>query len=155
MDILFIIKMKISCSVNGHIGPPQICWLLNLCGLTYFEHRVQSLFDACLLYFYISIILATPNPYRSSRIVWIFAGYRIRHVYLIITWGDHEQDNIMANGLKLVQSHYDVRATSHTRLSAHNHWNSSTLIGGKGRTVPRLLHTMLDGPMVYVNARWM
>ena len=31
---------------------------------------------------------------------------------------------------------------------------SSTLIGGKGGAGPSLLHTTLEGPMEYVNARW-
>ena len=48
-----------------------------------------------------------------------------------------------------------VRATSHTRLRAHNHCTSSTLIGGKGGAGPGSLHTMLEGPTEYVNARWM
>ena len=47
------------------------------------------------------------------------------------------------------------RATSHTRLSAHDHYNSSTLIGGKGRAGPSSLHTTLEGPMEHVNAQWM
>jgi hypothetical protein len=37
-----------------------------------------------------------------------------------------------------------LRATSHIRLS--------TLIGGEG---PSSLHTTLEGPTEYVNARWM
>ena len=50
-----------------------------------------------------------------------------------------------------------MRATfSHTRLRAHDHCTSSTLIGGKGGAGPSsLLHTTLEGPTEYVNARWM
>jgi hypothetical protein len=49
-----------------------------------------------------------------------------------------------------------VRATSHTRLRAHDHYTSSTLVGGKGEPGPSSLHTMLEGPPEYVNAaRWM
>ena len=49
-----------------------------------------------------------------------------------------------------------LRATSHTRLRARDHYTSSTLIGGKGGAGPSsLLHTALDGPTEYVNARWM
>ena len=48
-----------------------------------------------------------------------------------------------------------LRATSHTRLRAHDSYTLSTLIGGKGGAGPSLLHTMLEGPMEYVNARWM
>ena len=48
-----------------------------------------------------------------------------------------------------------VRATSHTRLRAHDHRTSSTLIGEKGGASPSSLHTTLEGPTEYVNARWM
>ena len=48
-----------------------------------------------------------------------------------------------------------LRATSHTRLRARDHHTSSTLIGGKGRAGPSSLHTTLEGPLEYVNARWM
>ena len=47
-----------------------------------------------------------------------------------------------------------IRATSHTRLSAHDHFTSRTLIGGKGGASPSSLHTMFEGPTVHVNARW-
>jgi hypothetical protein len=52
---------------------------------------------------------------------------------------------------------YDVsvRATSHTRLRARDHYTSSTLIGGKGGAGPSSLHTTFEGPKEYVNARWM
>jgi hypothetical protein len=46
------------------------------------------------------------------------------------------------------------RATFHTRLRARDHSTSSTLIGGKGRASSSSLHTMLEGPTEYVNARW-
>ena len=38
-----------------------------------------------------------------------------------------------------------LRATSHTRLRARDHYTSSTLIGGKGGAGPSSLHTMLEG----------
>jgi hypothetical protein len=47
------------------------------------------------------------------------------------------------------------RATSHKRLRAHVYYTSSTLIGRKSRSNPSLLHTLLEGPTKYVNARWM
>ena len=47
-----------------------------------------------------------------------------------------------------------VRATSNTRLTARDHYTSSTLIGGKGGAGPSSLHTTLEGPTEYVNARW-
>ena len=48
---------------------------------------------------------------------------------------------------------YLPRATSHTRPIAHDHFTSSTLNGGKGRAGPSSLHTTLEGPTEYVNAR--
>jgi hypothetical protein len=48
-----------------------------------------------------------------------------------------------------------LRATSHTRLRARDHYTSSTLIGGKGGAGPSAFHIMLEGSMEYVNARWM
>ena len=47
-----------------------------------------------------------------------------------------------------------LRATSHMRLRAHDHYTSSTLIGRKGGAGPSSLHTTLEGPREYVNARW-
>ena len=47
-----------------------------------------------------------------------------------------------------------LRATSHTRLRARDHYTSSTLIGGRGGAGPSSLHTTLEGPPEYVNARW-
>jgi hypothetical protein len=44
---------------------------------------------------------------------------------------------------------------THKRLRALDHYLSSTLIGGKGGAGPSSLHTTLEGPMEYVNARWM
>ena len=40
-------------------------------------------------------------------------------------------------------------------MRAHDHYTPSTLVGGKGRAGPSLLHTTLEGPTEYVNARWM
>ena len=50
---------------------------------------------------------------------------------------------------------HNLRATSHVRLRARDHYTSSTLIGGKSGAGPSLLHTMLEGPTDYKNARWM
>jgi hypothetical protein len=44
-----------------------------------------------------------------------------------------------------------IRTTSHTRLRAHEHYTSSTLIGGKGGAGPSLLHTALEGPTEYIS----
>ena len=46
-----------------------------------------------------------------------------------------------------------LRATSHTRLRARDHYTSSTLVGGKGGAGPSSLHTPLEGPTEYVTAR--
>ena len=46
----------------------------------------------------------------------------------------------------------DLRATSHTRLRARDHYISSTLIGGQGRAGPSSLHTIIEGPMEYVKS---
>ena len=51
--------------------------------------------------------------------------------------------------------HVQLRATSHMRLGARDHYTSSTFIGGKGGASPSSLHTTLEGPTKYVNARWM
>ena len=54
----------------------------------------------------------------------------------------------------LMSHESQFRATSHTRLRARDHYTSSTLIGGKGGAGPSSLHTTLEGPTEYVNARW-
>ena len=59
-------------------------------------------------------------------------------------------DSSLVDGL-----HIWLRANSHTRLRAHDHYISSTLICGKGGVGPSSLHTTLEGPTKYVNARWM
>ena len=48
-----------------------------------------------------------------------------------------------------------LKATLHTRLTSRDHCTSSTLISGKGGAGPSSLHTTLEGPTEYVNARWM
>ena len=55
---------------------------------------------------------------------------------------------------EIVTLHFTyLRAISHTRLRARDHSTSSTLIGGKDRVGPNSLHTTLEGPTNYVNAR--
>jgi hypothetical protein len=39
------------------------------------------------------------------------------------------------------------------RLRARDHYTLSTFIGGKGGAGPNSLHTTLEGPIEYVNAR--
>ena len=50
---------------------------------------------------------------------------------------------------------FTFKATSHTRMRARDHYTSRNLIGGKGGADPSLLHTTLEGPTEYMNARWM
>ena len=40
-----------------------------------------------------------------------------------------------------------LKATSHTRPRARDHYTSSTLIGGEGWAGATLVHTTLEGPM--------
>jgi hypothetical protein len=47
-----------------------------------------------------------------------------------------------------------IRATSHMRSRVRDHYTSSTLIGGKSGAGPSSLHTALEGPTDYLNARW-
>ena len=47
---------------------------------------------------------------------------------------------------------HGIRATSHTRLRAHDQYTLSTLIGGKGRVNPSSPHMTLEGPTEYVDA---
>ena len=46
-----------------------------------------------------------------------------------------------------------LRATLHTRVRACDHYTSSTLNGGKGGAGPSSLHTTLEGPTKYMNAK--
>jgi hypothetical protein len=81
---------------------------------------------------------------------------------IYLPFGDTSCDNLFVENIKLsiqrVISYYLIcilRATSHMRLRARDHYASSTLIGGKGGAGPSSLHTSLEGPTEYVNARWM
>ena len=40
-------------------------------------------------------------------------------------------------------------------LHTRDHFTSTIVIGGKGKVGPSLLHTILEGPMEYMTARWM
>ena len=44
-----------------------------------------------------------------------------------------------------------LRATSHMRVRAHDHYTSSTLIGGKGGDGPSSLCTTLEEPTEYIS----
>ena len=54
-----------------------------------------------------------------------------------------------------INAHITIRVTSYSRLRARDHYTSSTLIGRNGGAGPSSLHNTLEGPMEYVNARWM
>ena len=54
----------------------------------------------------------------------------------------HRISILSMNGIILV-----IRATSHMRLRACDHYTSSTLLGGKGGAGPSSLHAMLEGPI--------
>jgi hypothetical protein len=73
------------------------------------------------------------------------------------TTGPLNMENIISRSYKasLFPGLWIPRATSHTRLRARDHYTSGTLIGGKGGAGPSLLHTMLEEPQEYVNARRM
>ena len=57
--------------------------------------------------------------------------------------------------IKIKSKSLILRATLCTRLRARYIWISNTLIGGKGGAGPSSLHTTLEGPTEYVNARCM
>jgi hypothetical protein len=62
---------------------------------------------------------------------------------------DRQERHVEKKGAGMVS---DIRATSHTRLRARDHYTSSTLIGGEGGAGPS---SLLEGPTEYVNVRWM
>jgi hypothetical protein len=56
---------------------------------------------------------------------------------------------------KLLMCNLGPLRTRVTGLRAPDQYTSNTLIGGKGGDGPSSLHTMLEGPIEYVKARWM
>ena len=64
---------------------------------------------------------------------------------------DNNKCHIGIHQIIMSQGHF-----THAVESPWHHYTSSTLIGGRGGASPSSLHTMLQGPMEYVNdARWM
>ena len=63
-----------------------------------------------------------------------------------LQWDDADSGDIFP----LIRSRI-LRATSHMRLRARDHYTSNTFIGGNGGAGPSLLHTTLEGPMEYRN----
>jgi len=59
------------------------------------------------------------------------------------------------NRVRDIIMHVTLRITSHKRLRTCDHYTLVTLIGGKDGAGPSSLHTTLEGPMEYVNARRM
>ena len=96
--------------------------------------------------------LEVEDVFSSDHVLMIFIYFILLSNYLLFIYletGGQCQNEIMfsyhhpcrqddwAN-----QSHpLVVRATSHTRLRARDHYTSSTLIGGKGGACPSSLHT--------------
>ena len=89
---------------------------------------LRSRFGVACLEHKVEVKCPTPRSHGIRQIV---------QSYIYIPW------NI---NLLLQEKHGHYRATSHKRLGARDHCTSSTLIGGKGRTGPSLLHTTLEGP---------
>ena len=59
MNILYIIKVKILVLFKWSYRSPQLCWLLNLKWLAYFEHVIQSLFEHIMPFW--SLHRSSPN----------------------------------------------------------------------------------------------
>jgi hypothetical protein len=66
-------------SLNGHIRPPQLCKLLSLEWLSYFEH--VSPISSTHIFFLVYVLGATPNHIPLKYRCLIKISYRIRHVY--------------------------------------------------------------------------
>jgi hypothetical protein len=81
MNILFIIKVNILCSLSDHISPLPTCWLLNLGWLEYFEHLIQS--HLSNMSFWLFVHRSTPShiPLKCWSLVYCYVGFR--HVHLM------------------------------------------------------------------------
>jgi hypothetical protein len=80
------------------------------------------------------------------------------HLHVVISFSSSLLDTRSTDRIPSTSTRYflKLRATSHTRLRARDHYTSHTLIGGKGGAGPSSLHTMLEGPTEYANyGRWM
>ena len=91
---------------------------------------------------------------EANRISLIYLAYNSISLCCIM---HHEKalHNLHRSFYRSVKGARELRATSHTRLRTRDHYTSNTLIGGNVGASPSLLHTMLEGPTEYVNARWM
>ena len=72
----------------------------------------------------------------------IISAVSAKKYHLLITW--NFDLGLLAIFLVILRK---IRATSHTRRRARDHYTSSTLIGGKSEAGPSSLHTRLEGPM--------
>jgi hypothetical protein len=73
------------------------------------------------------------------------------YMVLEVSW-----DGLWTLSLGLSQSHgHGSWLVCEVALRGRDQYSSSTLIGGKGRAGPSSLHTTIEGPTEYVNARWM
>ena len=79
MNILFIINVKILVLNKWSYRSPQLCKLLSLEWLSYFEHvnPISSIYIS----FLVSVLGATPNHIPLKYRCLIKISYRIRHVY--------------------------------------------------------------------------
>ena len=102
------------------------------------------------------LILILPCPMHSTRWVWLHnvcpnsTAINVCEVWKCPQIG-HKSYKIHYIALALLiwpLSH--IRATSHTRLRARDHYTPSTLIGEKGGAAPSSLHTTLEGPTEWV-----
>jgi hypothetical protein len=103
-----------------------------------------------IIYFLSSKMTIAPNPCvkRSHTIPLGICRLLFSHQP---KWGNSKTLQIVG---QKEHNKDNLRATSHTRLRARDHYyTSSTLIGGKGGAGPSLLHPTLEGPTEYVNAR--
>ena len=81
----------------------------------------------------------------------------VGHKNIAMGCTNHAHENLNSDEVSNITWLYSegptIKATSYTRLRAPNHYTSSTLIGGKDGAGPSSLHTTLEGPTEYVNAR--
>ena len=112
----------------------------------------------------VDYVIASPFSTYTLQSIWCAMNLYMLQIfvgYVVILWWYSRSCTNARHNLHLFDpwrpepSCKFLRATSHTRLRARDHYTSSTLIGGKGGAGPSSLHTTLGGPMEHVTARWM
>ena len=79
---------------------------------------------------------------RGVVVTWTFVQHECRYNFRVETSKKSSCEQAIV---------LHIRATSHTRLRAHHeHYTSSTLVGGKGKAGSSLLHTTLEGPTEWI-----